>query len=94
MLYVSDASLRRSDKYPFQTKFLGIDLCVFATVKHDLHKNRRAALSSYFSMTSVRRLQPLIQERIDVLLGRMKEFRDTGHVLNTSCMFSALTNGQ
>lgn len=93
-IYASGAAQRKSDKYPFFTKFLGLDLCVFATVEHDLHRKRRAALLPYFSMASVRRLQPVIQERIDVLLRRMKDFRDTGHVLNASCMFSALTNGQ
>lgn len=91
-IYVSAAAQRKANKYPFFTKFLGLDLAVFATVEHDLHRKRRAALSPYFSMASVRRLQPVIQERIDVMLRRMKDFRDTDHVLNASCMFSALTN--
>lgn len=67
---------------------------MFATVEHDLHRNRRAALAPYFSMSSVRKLQPLIQERIDLLLKRIKEFRDTDRIMNASCMFAALTNGK
>ncbi|KAH7136179.1 cytochrome P450 [Dendryphion nanum] len=91
-LYAPATTRRKSDKYPFFTKFLGLDLCVFATVEHDLHRKRRAALLPYFSMASVRRLQPVIQERIDVLLNRMKGFRDGMDIVNASCMFSALTN--
>lgn len=93
MIYASAGAKRKSDKYPFFTKFMGLDLCVFATVEHDLHRKRRAALLPYFSMASVRRLQPVIEERIGVLLRRLKEFRGTNEVLNASCMFSALTNG-
>ncbi|KAF2275384.1 cytochrome P450 monooxygenase [Westerdykella ornata] len=91
-VYAGYAQARRSDKWPYFTKFMGLDLCVFATVEHELHRKRRSALLPYFSMASVRRLQPVIQERIDVMLNRMKEFRDTDEVLNASCMFSALTN--
>jgi hypothetical protein len=63
---------------------------------------RRAALSPYFSMASVRRLQPVIQERIDVLLERLRGFREggsgseknAGEVLMASWAFAALTNGE
>jgi len=72
---------------------MGLDLCVFATVQHDLHRKRRAALLPFFSKASVRRLQPVITERVEVMLNRMKEFRESRRVLNASCMFSALTNG-
>lgn len=83
-----------SDKFPFFTIFLRLELCLFATVEHDLHRKWLAALLPYFSMASVRRFQPVIQKRIDVFLRRMKDFRDTDHVLNASCILSALTNGQ
>lgn len=55
---------------------------------------RRSALNPYFSMASVTRLQPVIQERLDVMLKRMNEFKNTGDVLNMSYMFSALGNGK
>ncbi len=93
-VYAGYAAPRRSDKDPYFTRFLGLDLCVFATVEHELHRKRRSALLPYFSMAGVRRLQPVIQERVDVMLRRMKEFRNTDEVLNASCMFSALTNGK
>lgn len=54
---------------------------------------RRTALQPYFSSTDVRRLQPVLQERVNVMLRRMNGFRDTSEVLNASCMFAAYTNG-
>ncbi|KAI0408575.1 cytochrome P450 [Xylaria palmicola] len=91
-LYAGYAAPRRSEKDPYYTRFVGLDLCVFSTVQHELHRMRRSALNPYFSMASVMRLQPVIQERLDVMLRRMNEFKNTGEVLNVSYMFSALGN--
>jgi len=91
-IYASSASGHRRDKYDWFTKSFGLDHSVFGTPQHDLHKMRRAALSPFFSMASVRRLQPVIQERVDVLLERLKGFRDTGEVLMASWAFAAFTN--
>ncbi|GAW22252.1 hypothetical protein ANO14919_117880 [Xylariales sp. No.14919] len=95
-LHIADparySSSRRSEKDPYYTRFVGLDLCVFSTVQHELHRMRRSALNPYFSMASVTRLQPVIQERLDVMLKRMNEFKNTDEVLNMSYMFSALGN--
>ena len=69
-IYASSALGHRRDKYEWFTKSFGMDKSVFGTPGHDLHRMRRAALAPYFSMASVRRLQPVIQERVDVLLER------------------------
>ena len=45
-----------------------------STNPHDLHKARRAALSPYFSMQSVRKLQSVIEEKANSLMGRFKGF--------------------
>jgi hypothetical protein len=52
------------------------------------------ALSSSFSAAYVRKLQPEIQERLDVLLQRMAEFKDTDQAINANCMYAALSNGK
>lgn len=67
---------------------------MFSTVDHELHRMRRNALNPLFSMTAVRSLQPLIQERIDVVMRRMKEFINEDKVLNASYLFAAYTNGK
>lgn len=55
---------------------------------------RRAALLPYFSTAYVRSLQPIIQERLDVLLRRMSAFKDTDVAVNANCMFAAFSNGK
>ncbi|TVY43691.1 Cyrochrome P450 monooxygenase [Lachnellula occidentalis] len=92
VVYASSASGHRRDKYDWFTKGFGLDNAVFATPGHDLHRLRRSALAPYFSMTSVRRLQPLLEERVNKLLERSEGFRDSGEVLNTSCAYAAFTN--
>lgn len=92
-IYASSASGHRRDKYDWFTRSFGLDNSVFGTPGHDLHKMRRAALNPFFSMASVRRLQPVIQERVDLLLERLKGFRGTDEVLMASWAFAAFTNG-
>ncbi|KAI1110471.1 cytochrome P450 [Nemania sp. NC0429] len=92
ILYPSTSSGRRANKEPSLTKFFGLDDSLFSTMDHDIHKMRRAAFLPYFSPTHVRRLQPLIQERLDVLLGRMMAFKDTNKPVNANCMFAAFSN--
>ena len=75
-------------------RYFGLDLCVFSTIDHDVHRMRRNALNPLFSMTAVRSLQPVIQERINVAMRRMKEFIDEDKVLNATYMFAAFTNGK
>lgn len=53
---------------------------------------RRNSLNPFFSMSTVRSLQPVMQERIDVVMGRMKEFIDKDKVLNATYMLAAYTN--
>jgi hypothetical protein len=94
IVYPSASSGRRADKEPSLTKFFGLDDSLFSTMDHNLHKMRRAALLPYFSPTHVRKLQPLIQERLDVLLERMAGFKDTDEPVNANCMFAAFSNGE
>lgn len=65
----------------------------FTTLNHDLHRERRAAIAPLFSAGSVRKFQPVIEERVDRLLERIREFRDKGEVLDLTLAFPAVTNG-
>ncbi len=67
---------------------------MFSTIGHDKHKARRAALNRFFSMASVRRLQPVIGERVQKLLERLQDFRDAeGEIIKMDYAFAAFTNG-
>lgn len=67
---------------------------MFATVDHDRHKVRRAALNPFFSTQNVRKLQPVIRERVEMMLKRIEDFRKSGEVLNASWLYAAFTNGR
>ena len=65
---------RRRDRWEWYTKGFGMPGAGGSTNPHDLHKMRRAALSPYFSMQNVRNLQNVIEEKVDMLMGRFKGF--------------------
>lgn len=96
-LYASSASGEKRDKWEWYTKQLGTPGAMFATAPHNQHKLRRAALNRFFSMASVRRLQPMIEERIAKLLERFRDFKDvkgSDGVIKANLAFAALTNGE
>lgn len=76
------------------TKFFGLDDSLFSTIDHDIHRMRRTALLPFFSTSYVRKLQPEFQERLDVMLKRMAEFKDMDEPVNANCMFAAFSNGK
>jgi cytochrome P450 len=67
---------------------------VFATNDHDKHRVRRAAISPFFSKSSVRRLQSVIDERLDKLLGRFVDYQEKGAPMTISYAFGAFTSGK
>lgn len=75
---------------------------MFATVDHDLHKYRRAALNPFFSLQNVRKLQPVIEERVTTMMKRIRDFNksehvdfnESKHVLNISWLNAAFTSGK
>ena len=64
---------------------------------HDQHKARRATLNRFFSTASVRRLQPIIAERVQILIERLRDRKnvngDAG-VIKVGYAFAAFTNGK
>jgi len=84
---------RKRDKWYYQARRLGLTNALIGTMDHDIHKMRRTSLNAYFSKTKVRQLQPVIDEKIHILLERLKKERDTGVVLNMRHAFTAYANG-
>jgi hypothetical protein len=91
VLYARGSNKRNRD--PTHTAALTLDDSVLASPDHDLHRRRRAALNQFFSMGSAKRLLPLVQERIETLIAKLEELKDTGTVVNLVHAFSALSNG-
>lgn len=92
-LYTSSASGEKRDKWGWYTKQFGTPDATFATTAHDQHRMRRAALNRFFSIASVRRLQPLLEERMQRLIGRFRKARDSKEVIPLEYALAAFTNG-
>lgn len=84
----------KRNKWSFFTRASGIEQSAFATEDHNLHRMRRAALNPYFSKAKVRSLQPRIEAVLNNLLGRFKQFANTGEAMPVSLAYAALTNGE
>ncbi|KAK1478824.1 hypothetical protein CTAM01_14922 [Colletotrichum tamarilloi] len=83
---------RKRDKWDWITRSFGVDESLIGTLGHDEHRIRRAALSPYFSKQSVRALQPLVDRNMGILLGRLREFAQSGAPLKLDDAYAALTN--
>ncbi|KAK4118275.1 cytochrome P450 [Parathielavia appendiculata] len=81
----------RRHKWYYATRGFGADTSTFATVAHDAHRMRKAALSQFFSMGQVRQLEPVIQKVVDAFMRRVDGFRADGQVLRIDTACSALT---
>lgn len=67
---------------------------IFNTLDHELHRNRRAAVSQYFSVANVRRLQPVLDDKMEIFLQRLREMAGTGKVSKLMPMTSAFSSGK
>jgi cytochrome P450 len=83
---------KRRDKWRLIVGMLSIPLSVAATIPHDLHRQRRAALNPYFSKQSIRRLEPIIQRVLEDLLRRMDQCGQKNSPANMSLMLRAVTH--
>ncbi|KIW31219.1 uncharacterized protein PV07_02885 [Cladophialophora immunda] len=85
-------STHKRNKWTFFTNQSGLPQSAFGTPDHNLHRMRRAALNPYFSKAKVRILQPRIESRLDNLLARFRQFRESGDPMTVSLAYAALTN--
>ncbi|KAH7323773.1 cytochrome P450 [Rhexocercosporidium sp. MPI-PUGE-AT-0058] len=89
-IYAGGSSKRNRD--PYHTATMTLPGSLLTSPSYDLHRKRRAALNPFFSQQSARRLLPLLQERIDVLVAKLEELKDTGKPVNLLHAFSAFSN--
>ena len=84
---------KRRHRWSWYTAQFGIPESMFGTTDHESHRIRRAAVNPFFSKGAVRRLQPIIDERINALLDRFRQFQVSGAPITLNYAFSAYTNG-
>ncbi|KAH8594643.1 cytochrome P450 monooxygenase [Bisporella sp. PMI_857] len=83
---------RKRHKYSWFTRLYVIDAGTVATVDHDVHRVRRASVSSFFSKANVRKLEPIIHAKVAKLLDRMRALENSKKPTNLALMYSALTS--
>ncbi|KAH8805423.1 cytochrome P450 [Xylogone sp. PMI_703] len=83
---------RKRDKWDFDTQAFRTGGATLSTNSHDLHRIRRAALNPFFSKTTIRKLQPLVDGKVDQLLERFAECQRAQNVLVANHVFAAFTN--
>lgn len=94
-LYASSASGEKRDRWEWSAKQFGVPDTMSWTIRHDHHRARRAAMNRYFSTASVRKMQPVVEERVQQLIERIRGFKDAdGVVFNVNHLFTAFTNGR
>jgi cytochrome P450 len=64
---------------------------MFETMDHELHRKRRMALNPFFSKRSVQSLEPVIREKVDGLLARLRKTLNTNLVVDLSTAYAAPT---
>ena len=91
-LYSGPGPYKR-DKWEWATGGIGNNGSTLVTNGHDLHRLRRSALNPFFSKGSIRKLQPLLDAKMDQLVERFEDFRKSGEVMVLNHAFAAFTNG-
>lgn len=89
-LYPQSPHMRRERAQTVVNLFLE-HLSVLPTRDHNLHRQRRAVLSRFFSQQNVRRLVPVINETLTNLLGRMDSWAKAGSPISLNAAFRAAT---
>lgn len=85
---------KKRDKWSFFCNAHGVPQSSFATVKHETHRMRRAALNPFFSKQKVRSLQPRIENVVNNLLARLDGYANKPDPVKVSDAFAALTYGE
>ena len=94
-LYASSASGEKRDKWEWSAKQFGVPDAMSYTISHEHHRARRAAMNRYFSTASVRKMQPVVEERVRQLIERIRGFKNAdGKVFKVDHLFTAFTNGR
>jgi cytochrome P450 len=87
------SNTNRKDRWNWYTAGLGLPKSTLGTVEQSVHRQRRSAMSSFFSKQNVQKLVPLIEERTAKLVTRLESVAVTGEIIPINLAFSAFTNG-
>ncbi|MCJ1457234.1 hypothetical protein MMC28_007601 [Mycoblastus sanguinarius] len=81
----------KRDKDPLHTQIFGTPLSLFGSEFHEVHKARRSAINPFFSRSSVLRLEPMIQQRVQQMCDRFGDLGKRGEPVLLRDAFVAVT---
>jgi hypothetical protein len=64
---------------------------VFGTIKHDVHRRRRAAINHFFSKNAINNVEPMIQEMTSRLCETFSDAAVVGNQLEMRSQYLAIT---
>ena len=80
----------RLNKYHWYYKFVGSSDAAFGTADHDVHRIRRKAQQTYFTLDSVARFDQDLEDITSKLVSRLQGFKGTNQPANLSNAFRSL----
>jgi len=84
--------LGRRNKYTYFSGRFGYASDTFSTVDHNLHRQRRKAISPFFSVTKIADFQPVIRAKVEKLCDKLDGYANNkGSVVRLSRAWMALT---
>lgn len=69
----------------------GVPDTMLSTLSHDTHRKRRAPIAPYFSQQAIRRFDPVIRSKLEVMCSKFEEYQQSGQPANLDVAFNALT---
>lgn len=84
-------SLRR-DKFEYKMRMQGMPKATSATIPHDLHKERRKILNSFFSQKQISLLYPHMYECVEQLCSLLENARKEQVIVNLRTVLTCFTS--
>ncbi|KAE8548914.1 hypothetical protein EYB25_009297 [Talaromyces marneffei] len=88
ILYARDG---RRHKYSYFSGRFGYASDTFSTWQHELHHQRRKAISPFFSHRSIKEFELVIRAKVDKLCTKLSSYVDDGRIVHLNRAWMALT---
>lgn len=79
------------NRYAPHRHMFGTPEATLNTIERDHHKLRRSALNRMFSKRQIFALEPIVTEKVEKCSSRLKEFKQTGQVVDLRLLLTCLT---
>lgn len=86
------SSSRKLKKYPWYYKVPGVNNPSFGTEEHEAHRQRIGLYKDLFSIKSLMQFDPMIQENVTRLCGKIEQHVGTRTPVNLSHEYRVLTS--